>query len=289
MSENPIVRNNSGGQVEIVSPGRRSWLNSHAWEENIPCPMSRADIEKLQREIDDILGVEPDGTHRMRIVWGQDGKIATVFDRYNQTERVKYLWKTNKKTVLNPATGLFESRLDFIGIPRLWIEAYIPPVHNQSLVGTVEAGEHFDEDNILVGADQEVGKGQYIPATAIVQHSMLEDKSGWRVCCLAAIKAEHKCWGDYREVDGYDIDQIRIGLADRMNAKLTRPDHRITPHDKELAYLDFVNDSLQNWRRQTAEMAYRRQHTLKTIEHWADGGPNRKGKFAYGFGNPTNK
>jgi hypothetical protein len=274
------AKTSRSGQVEVLSPDRHSWLNSHGWDRNIPCPMSRADIDRFQREIDDLVGVEPDGMHRMRIVWGQDPATTNIWDRYCRTYRLRYLWRRDDRQVLNPATGVLEVKHDWTGIPRLWIEAYIPNIHHAATADSPDSREHFEADGVKVAEARDLDRGIYIPATVICMHSMLVDKSGWRPCCLKATKAGYKCFGDYREVDAIDIDELRKGMADRLGTKLSRPDQRITPQDKELAYLGYVTDSLRNFRREQEERAYRRRETMNTLKHWVDGVPGKKGRFA---------
>lgn len=47
-------------------------LDSHEWQENIPCPMPARQVRKWQTEINKLFGLAPDGQPYVRLAWGAD-------------------------------------------------------------------------------------------------------------------------------------------------------------------------------------------------------------------------
>src|SRR5262245_42849155 len=104
------------------------WLDKPVlWDENISSPLSATDFNKFQSQLDDIVGREPDGTHRWRLVWGQNLDAAPEWDRYANAwiPRYRWAWKMSAPRA-NPATGILERHKEWIGVPRYFIEALIP-------------------------------------------------------------------------------------------------------------------------------------------------------------------
>ena len=246
------------------------------WDSNEPSPMAAVDLARFQAALVSIVGAEEDGTPHMRVVWGQDLKATAIWDRYAREWRPRYAHERIKSQVFNPATGLFETKYDWIGVPRFFIEAYIPPVHAKP--AEEKAGVDADGD---VFAEAKQPEGMWMTATPICQHSQLKVESGWRTCCYNAIWNKQTCWGTYREPDDFDLETVREGLERRMAANISRPDQRLTQYDREVAYLEWVRDALKEKNKKREEVEYRRRETMNTLKHWVDGVPGKLGRFSY--------
>ncbi len=248
------------------------------WVSNEPSPMTPEDLARYQAALNLIVGVEDDGQPRMRIVWGQDLKATAIWDRHHREYRPRYVHKRIKDQVLNPATGLFEIKYSWIGVPRFFFEAYIPPVHFKPEEG--KAGVDADGD---VFAEVRDNSMSWMTATPVCEHSQLRVESGWRTCCYNATLEGQTCWGRYREPDEQDLDVIREQLAARIAKGFTRPDQKLTDADRAMAHLEWVLESLREKNRKRAEMEYARRDTMNSMKHWLSSGiPGKKGRFSFG-------
>lgn len=234
-----------------------SWLDSHTWSENIPSPISHAELDAFQRKLDGVVGVEADGTKRWRIVWGQDFERTMIWDRYRKERRPRYAW--DFKTDYVNENGVEKPVHTWIGVPRYFIEALIPDVHRDweferaftDYDGAVVVREDkvlgFDEraaaepgaelvkfGGVDVDARRLYGP-DYMTLTPICEHSQAFTLSGWRICCYNRMLDGRKCLGSYRPPDDKDIEF----LAEEWEKRIREDPHPNEPltleHKRRLA------------------------------------------------------
>ena len=241
-----------------------NWLNSHDWRENIPSPIAQTDFDKFQAGLDRIVGVEPDGAKRWRLVWGQNLDQTAEWDRYRQEWRPRYSAGFTVDHKANPATGLLEARRLWFGIPRYFIEAMIPRVHRARNEEAETAGVDPDGD---VYAERRLAGPEYVTMLCITQHSA-KLASGWRRCCLTRVQQQQSCYGYYRAPDEQDLDALQEDFHIRVASKMCRPDDIPDAADKQLHYTAWALDQAREAKRRAEELDYSRQDILSTLDHW---------------------
>jgi hypothetical protein len=238
-----------------------NWINGHNWKENISCPLSLADLERWQSELDSIVGVEADGSKRWRFIWGQSPE-AFVWNRYTDEWMPRYPAGFELDFVSNPSTGIIERKRKWIGVPRFFAEAVVPKVHRNEKAeraGVDPDGDVFTERRV-VGAD-------YMTMFCVTQHHQ-KMKDGWRLCCLRRLQKGQTCYGHYRPPDEADIQQLREDYEARVTSKCSRPDEKPTAADKSFFYHAWMLDQMRDARKRSEEMDASRRHILKTLVHW---------------------
>lgn len=251
-----------------------NWINSHDWRQTIPSPLSRVDLDKWQSKLDEIAGVEDDGTKRWRLVWGQDMEATGVWDRYKQTWTPRYPAGFTTDYVANPSTGVLELKKTWHGVPRYFAEALVPRVHRNAKIeapGVDPDGDAFVERRVI-GAD-------YVTMFCITQHSS-QMKNGWRPCCLRRLQNEQTCFGFYRPPDEADIEQLREDYDSRVTSKMCRPDEKPTAADKNFFYHSWMLNHMRDAEKRSKEMDASRAHILKTLIPAGASFGQKKGRFA---------
>lgn len=241
-----------------------NWLNSHEWRENISSPLGRIDFDKFQSGLDAIVGVDPDGAKRWRLVWGQDLDTTADWDRYRQEWRPRYPAGFTVDYKANPATGVLEPRREWFGIPRYFIEALIPRVHRDGQEEAERAGVDPDGDAF---AERRVIGPEYVTMLCITNHSP-KNKDGWRWCCLNRVQQRKTCYGFYRVPDEQDIEALEEDFQVRVTSKLCRPDEIPNAADKQFHYTAWALDQAREAQKRSEELDYRRREILSTLKHW---------------------
>ena len=212
------------------------WINNHEWRENIPSPLSREDIARFQEKLNKIVGVEPDGTPHLKLVWGQDQREDGMWDREGYWVP-RHHWSTVYDNVANEKTGLIELVPKYIGVPRYFVLAYVPPVH----LPESERVASFDGKTFFTPEMNETQWVDFLEGGVCVHTPKRED--GWRDCCEKAATNGVNCFGLYRPPDEKDLDYIH-----RCYQQWQRMEQRIDPN------LPFKkNDHSARWRAMTAK------------------------------------
>lgn len=247
-----------------------NWLDSHNWTENIPSPVSRTDIDKFQSQLDGIVGVEPDGVLRWRVVWGQNLDQTTIWDRYQKEWRPRYPAGHSKEYIANPKTGVLELKRKWYGVPRYFIEALIPRIHRNA--NAERAGVDGDGD---VFTERKLPEPDYITMFCITQHD-IRKKDEWRACCLRRMHKGQTCFGRYRAPDQIDIDTLAEDFQIRVLSKMCRPDEIPGQRDKLFFYAAWALDHMREEKRINDELEYSQKHILSTLIHWRGSSFNSK-------------
>lgn len=258
-----------------------SWLNSPAlWATNIPSPVNSVDLAKFQGHLDEIVGVDPDGTKRWRVIWGMNGDASREWDRYARAWIPRYRSKSYLSPVVNPATGIIEQRTEFIGVPRYFVEALVPRFNPDSLperagVDSVrvidrdpETGQQIEiETDGQAYSERRVDGADYVTMMAICQHDIKRDKDGWRACCLRQVQAGMPCYGRYRPPDQVDLDTLREDFHNRV-LSICRPGEPLTARAKQFLYSYWLLDQLREEAKIDAELDDRRNSRIVELLPW---------------------
>ncbi len=178
------------------------WINnSHEWNVNIPSPLSPSESAKFQQELNQICGTEADGTPHLRLAWGQDLDINSplcdgLYDREGYWVP-RHHWTTKYENFANQETGLIELRPVYIGVPRYYILAYVPPVHipDDQRKASWEGGEFFTED---------MNRNQWVDFMELEDH-VNKNADGDYGCCLEAASHGVNCHGMYGTPNPKDL------------------------------------------------------------------------------------
>lgn len=215
-----------------------SSLDNYQWASNHPGPLSHGELQRFQAGLNDIAGLDVDTSPRWRIVWGQDIARLTGWDRYREewSLRPEYRWGVAEKHILNPATGLIETRSEWIGIPRYFLEFLLPLSASVSAGGVDADGQRYTEAKT-------VGR-VYGLMCCICQHDE-QEQSGWRSCCLRRAQLNQKCVGRYRAPDQIDLDILKADFLARQATLQSRPDEGLTPRDSQALYNQWLYSQLR--------------------------------------------
>lgn len=243
-------------------------LNSHAWESNLPSPLSPNQHAAFQAKLDAIVGVEPNGVKRWVLCWAPNPD-TWIWNRYKQRwePRFEHYW-ANVETTLQREGGRRRKGIDVvvveepIALPRFFIAALIPRLHRNA----AEDGPGVDEHGNAYTARQFRHSEEYVTLVTLTQHSeILDAATKMAVCCKhRAVELDVTCRGDFRLPDERDIEELQRVFVAKVQSRLPRPDERIDGSAKEIAWkqaLWMVEQELTRRRAIQADIA--REHPLK--------------------------
>lgn len=202
-------------------------INSHNWRRTINAPLNQADHDQFQAQLDKLVGVEADGTKRLKLIW------MPSFERWD-AYRARWIpfRCVRVETEITPAQGNVVAKVkhDFIGIPRYAIVGLVPEASRPA--ASVRLLDGFDKDGHAFAADRT--EHEYSMVLGIWEHDpRLLPGSNANVCC-AAWSSEHrkKCWGKYRAPDQLDIDFLSEQMAMFAPMFESKPHERGTDKDR---------------------------------------------------------
>lgn len=204
-----------------------SEINSHRWRRTIPAPLNQADHDAFQVKLDDLVGVEPDGTKRLRLVW-----MPTFlrWDRYAGRWVPFRCVKAQREVKPSVGSNVVGVEFEYYGIPRYAIVGLLPEESRQSKAGRLAVG--FDGDGTFFNEDRT--EHEYRMVLPIWQHDpRLMPVSQANVCC-AEMSSRHgkKCWGKYRPPDDRDILFLKEQMAMLSPMLEAKPFERSTDRDR---------------------------------------------------------
>lgn len=224
------------------------WFNQpEKWRENVSAPVG---VEWLQKELNLIGGKTLHGTPHYRIVWGMDTETSVIRDRYRDRFLPRYLYKILTGTeMLPPVKGgvlLRPVKKEvFIGTPRFYIEAFIPP--EVACASGTAAGVDSDGDAYSAWAASE---GDWFPMIEICKH----DEFG--LCCQTAFAEDRNCHGEFRTPNQRDLDTIRQLYQQMMRERRHRPDEKVPVEVANSAFRYAVEREQKRREAIEAELAY---------------------------------
>lgn len=194
-------------------------LNNPPWRTNEPAP---CDVSWFQRELERIGGREPNGLPHYRVVWGQDFGQARMRDRYQDRWVPRYIHM--RKAWLEEEQGpsglaVMVERDEWIGTPRFFVEAWIPPAI--ALRSGTAKGKDADGDTF---AEYKPIDGEWYPMFEVnIDH----EAAGHR-CCRWFESKGMNCHGWYREPGQQDVDYVEMLWQEwQRDTRGLRPDQSL--------------------------------------------------------------
>lgn len=204
-----------------------SELNSHDWKRTILAPMGKVDHDAFQAELDKLVGVEPDGTKRLRLVW-----MPTFmrWDRYIGRWIPFRCVKAKREVVPGEDTKVVGVEFDYHGIPRYAVVGLVPEESRQSALERSSVG--FDGDGAFFSEDRT--EHEYRLVMPIWEHDpRLLPVSQANACCAEmSSRSGKKCWGKYRPPDQADIIFLTEQMAMLSPMLESKPFERSTDRDR---------------------------------------------------------
>lgn len=176
-------------------------LNDHLWDENIACPMSESSIALWQKKLNDLAGTESDGTPHLKLEWGQDPQ-ALELDRLANVWLPRHHWDTKNGVEQVSEAGLFLGyKPVYIGVPRMFVVAYVPPVHFPD----TELEQHKVGDDTFL--PHPIKEATWLEMQVIKTCKPRIGDSF--ACCIENASKGRNCYGYYRPFDMQDFEYIR--------------------------------------------------------------------------------
>lgn len=192
--------------IEITA---NSWLSSHTWQENVPCPVPPEKMAQWQKRLNQIFG-QVDGAPVVKVIWGQSPDTF-FFNRYKKEWIPRFDWGYVSEYVKDPATGIDLEQRKWIGLPRLLLVRALKPQAE-----TVQTQNGHDNEGLSVAKHIPSGPLEYRLMTLghksgiIVQHNETLTAQGEYLCCAKRREQGiNICYGDYRELDETDFTVLQ--------------------------------------------------------------------------------
>lgn len=224
-------------------------LNAHNWTENLPAPLSGADHDRFQGELDKLVGVNADGSKRMRLVWNPHHEM---WDSELREWRPILLWKREFEGLIHLPAGIEQRKTVMIGAPRYLILGRVPPEKqtqqkDQLLTETKEwmvevAPGVYEKETSKSTVEERAGADEWKKVLTICQHSLEYDPIARSPkCCLKrTLENRIQCFGDYRAPDQGDL----AVLAEQLNFwgdKLQAAAHQaFTEKDRAIVFAHYM-------------------------------------------------
>lgn len=200
-------------------------INSHAWTRTIPAPLARSDHRRFQAELDKLVGVEPDGTKRLKLVW------MPTFERWDgYLQRWIPFRCVKAPREIAPGEGvIIEAKFDFVGVPRYAVVGLLPEDSRAPVAERARYG--FDADGAVRAPDRT--EREYILLLPIVEHDprLLQISEANACCAEMSSKFSKKCWGKYRAPDELDLNWFRSQMALMSGLLSAKPHERASMTD----------------------------------------------------------
>lgn len=239
------------------------WINnSKEWNENIPSPLSPSDAAAFQAQLNQICGTEPDGTPHLRLAWGMDlDSNSPLCDALWDREGYwipRHHWTTKHQPKANPQTGLIGLEPIYIGVPRFFVLAYLPPAHipDEERAAAWQDGEHFTE---------EMNRNQWIDSLEIWKH-INRNAEGDFGCCLEAGRDSLNCYGMYRPPDAEDLRYLCACYQQWQRLeRAIDPSKRFNPADHAARWRQQISN------KKRVEAAQAREHAEDFVDFFKTG------------------
>lgn len=200
----------------MIEVRANSFLSSHDWKENIPCPVPVSKMEQWQERLNRIFGTI-DGHPVVRVLWGQSPQ-TWQFNRYHKEYTPKYDWGYVSEFVTDPATGIDRPVRTWIGLPRLILERALKP---QAETVSDQAGHDQEGYSVAKRVNASIEYRLYTingTRAILVQHSDVRTADGEHACCAERRRQGiGTCYGDFREMDDLDFDILLKEEKERLH------------------------------------------------------------------------
>lgn len=200
-----------------------TWLNSHNWNERAPGPMGKKKEAWFQRELDKIVGVEPNGVKRFKLEWGQE---SMIWDAFRGEWNYRLFWGKPDVEYKANNQGIIVPRMKVIGVPRYFLLGFTGQYTPRELqrdglsldgVDVVETpdGLEFQERHTRYRATPHLP--QYRIELIFASHQKRKNPTDpYAPCCVHRMmnfdKGYNRCYGRYVEPDESDINSIKAEM-----------------------------------------------------------------------------
>lgn len=234
-------------------------LNEHNWSGYIPAPMSRADEEAFQRQLDILVPPEPDGTKRLKLVWNPSTEVWDVaLRRY----RPYLLWRFREPDEVTN-NGVITLSYEAIGVPR-----YIILGKTAEEAREIKRDEFFSEDGNIMENRREAE--DYIRIVTICEHSDSQvPNTNTPKCCHELVSTTgKKCFGEYRPPDRLDLHYLIAKFEQNRHLLGLEPGAVLSDEQKIKLYSMSVTGYQRQQRFAAAESAYVKKSLIE--DPWFD-------------------
>jgi hypothetical protein len=203
-------------------------LNSHTWDDHIPAPMGPGEAAAFQQKLDELAGVEPDGSPRLRLAWAPDCEEWNVYLKKPATPQWA-LWRIIRDGVeqASPGSILLQPKFKLVAAPRYVL---LGRVTEASRMGDTRDRTFSEADGTSVEEREQPVVWRKV--LWIWKHTE-QDVQGTPLCCMNRLM-EHRtrCFGEFRKPDEYDL-QFVARLFQQWSAQYQAAAHeRLTEKDK---------------------------------------------------------
>jgi hypothetical protein len=203
-------------------------LNSHAWGDYIPPPMGQGETEAFQKALDEMAGVEPDGSPRLWLVWAPDYEEWSVYHKRMLPAQWAF-WRAVRDGVEPECEGslILRPKWRYVAVPRYAILGRIPP---ESRWGDTRDRTIWEPDGTSV---EELEQPRAWKKLVIIWTHDERQIGGMPLCCYGrAHEHKTKCFGEFRKPDNYDLKWIGEKLALSKKLFQAAPHERLTAKDR---------------------------------------------------------
>ena len=202
-------------------------LNNHNWDEYIAPPLSREEHDAFQKQLNELVGVEQDGTERLKLAWIP---AFEVWNRYLKRWTPAIVWRSVFDGV-QPASEdsiVLENKYRDVGVPRYAIFGLVPEESREAPEKREADGS--DEDGTVFAAERR--RHEYQRLLTIWEHDPRKTRN-FNVCCIARSQ-EHgtACFGKYRAPDQLDIQWLQRKIDIWGQVLESQAHERSTERDK---------------------------------------------------------
>jgi len=203
-------------------------LNSHTWDDYIPPPMGPGETETFQRQLNDLAGVEPDGSPRLRLVWAPDYEEWNVHHKRMLPPQWAF-WKAVRDGVEPECEGslILRPKWRYVAAPRYAILGRIAP---ESRWGDTRDRTFHEADGTSV---EEVEQPVAWKMLMMIWTQSDQVIGNTHLCCIQRAH-DHgtRCFGEFRKPDNLDLKWIAGKLAISKKIFEAAPHERLTAKDR---------------------------------------------------------
>ncbi len=239
-------------------------LNSHAWTEVLPAPLSDTDHNRVQDALDELVGLHPDGGKLLKLAWNPH---TEMWDSAMREYRPYLFWKKEFQGLIH-LEGVLQRETVNIGVPRYIILGRVPPEQQTQTADRtysevaarvlieVEPGQ-WERDWATDQIEEKAGADQWKPLLTICQHSLQYNHAARSPqCCVNLLREKKHCYGEYRPPDDMDLEMLG-GTLNFWAQKLQAAAHEaFTAKDKYTVFQHYMEQVQSQQKHTAAEAEY---------------------------------
>lgn len=263
---------------------QNSELDSHQWDRAISPPMDGKKHAWFQRELNKIVGTEPNGVERFKLVWLPHYE---VFNAYRGEMQLLFAWGRPKVDYkADPATGILMPKVTRIGVPRYALLGFTGQYTPRQLQ---HAGQ--EDDGVEI---EELPEGKEVNGLSFIVHEKrisyhatphlpqyrvelifaehlprTNPSDPYRPCCWERAfrfdRGYDQCYGRYVEPDEEDLRVIRQEMKEYEELFRQHPSGTIT--ESQYAWIRRTEAEARQKEREAleADRAYLTKHNENAL------------------------